>query len=114
MNWIQIDSEEILDKITRLSNKRRVLIFMYSGNTTVNYMIKYTIEREWNPREMEMSTFILDTESHNNIAGELANSYGIKMYSPQAFIIEKGKCIFSAVDGEVDFKTLRDYANSKN
>jgi len=114
MNWIQIDSEERREEFINLSNERRVLIFMFSSNNTVNYLVKYTIEREWNPREMDMPTFILDPERHNNIAEELAKNYGVNVYSPQAFIIEKGKCIFSAVDGEVDFKTLRGFANGKN
>jgi len=114
MNWEHLDSEDKHEEIIKLSNERRVLIFMFSRNNSVNYLIKYIIEREWNPREMEMPAYILDPDSHKNIASELAKNYGVKVYSPQALIIEKGKCIFSAINGEIDFKTLRDWANPKN
>lgn len=114
MNWIQIESGEKLEELIRLSDQKRVLVFMFSSINTLNYIVKYTIEREWNPREMEMQTFLLDPDSENEIAGKLAERYGVNLYSPQAFIIDKGKCIFSAVDGEVDFKTIRDFANCKN
>jgi len=114
MNWEHLDSEAKHEEIVKLSNERRILILMFSRNSTLNHIIKFTIEREWNPREMEMPAFILDPDSHKNIADDFVKNYGVKLYTPQAFIIEKGRCVFSAADGEIDFKTLRDWANPKN
>jgi bacillithiol system protein YtxJ len=114
MNWLQLDSQEKLSEIKKLSSHRRILIFFFSKQHTIDYIIKYTIEREWNPREMEMPVYFFDVDKNRNLTDILIKEFGILSVTPQVVIIENGKKVFSAIEGEIDFKTIRDWANHKN
>jgi len=113
MNWIQLDSQLKLKELNSLSFERRVMIFCFSKQTTVNLIVKFTLEREWNPREMEMPVYLLDAFENKSLSDSIFNELSLKAVTPQALILEKGKCIFSAADGEINFKTLRDWSNPK-
>jgi monothiol bacilliredoxin len=114
MNWLQLDSEEKLEEMKKLSSERRVLIFCFSYQHTIDYIIKYTIEREWNSREMEMPVYFFDIDKNRNLSDKLFKEFGLPPVTPQALIIENEKKVFSAIDGEIDFKIIRDWANHKN
>ncbi|HEY3251335.1 MAG TPA: monothiol bacilliredoxin BrxC family protein [Ignavibacteria bacterium] len=114
MNWIPVDSEEKLDEIKKLSAGKRVLLLKYTPEQTVNSLVRMVLEREWNPKEMNMDVFLLDVDEYPVLSEKATVDFNIPHDTPQALIVENGKCVFSANHGKIDFRTLREFANKKN
>ena len=111
MNWIPVDSEEKLDEIKKLSAEKRVLLFKFKPGLTLNTLVRMVLEREWNPNEMKMDVYILEVNEYPSLSEKSSADFNVPHNTPQALIIEKGKCIFSANHGKIDFRTLRGFAN---
>ncbi len=111
MNWIDIDSEEVLGEAQTLSKEQKVMIMLYSSDNTINYVVKTLLEREWVEGEMRMKTYILDIQVNRELADKVAKEYGVSAGSPLAIIIKDSKPVFTALNGKVIFSELRKFAN---
>lgn len=111
MNWISLDSPGQLKDINEISENQRVLVLMFSPGNSINYVVKFLLEREWNESEMNMKTYIADIESHADISGEIERHFGTGIESPQALIIEKSKVVLNVSYGRILFSELRKFSN---
>jgi bacillithiol system protein YtxJ len=111
MNWIQLDSEEKISEIKSLSNEKRVMIFKFSPRFPISILMRGLLEREWSESEMEMKAYFLDTSEHPALSKKIESEFNISHQSPQVLIIEEGKCVFSAANGGVDFRKIREFSN---
>ena len=62
---------------------------------------------------MKMNTYLLDVVSNKDVAGAVADEFGVEHESPQAMIIKGGKAEFVAAYGKIHFSELRKFANCK-
>ena len=111
MNWIKIDSTDTLDEMMNSSNEEKVLIFKFSPSCSVSYVVRNLLEREWNEKEMNMKTYMVDVISNRDISKKIEKEFKVRHESPQALIIEKSKPVFSADHGRILFSEIRKYAN---
>ena len=111
MNWIKIDSIDKLNELKEFSIDNNILIFKYSPNCAVNYVVRNLLEREWNEGEMNMKTYLLDVISDKQISKLIESEFGIKHESPQVLILNKSKLLYSASHGKVLFSEIRKFAN---
>ena len=113
MNWIQLDSEETINEVKAKSREGRVFIFLFSGKVVTGIIVRNLLEREWTDGEMNMDTYFLDVNEKPDAAAAASKEFGVEVHSHQGLIIEKGKCLFSAIEGKVRFDVLREYSNPK-
>lgn len=111
MNWIKADSVEKLDEIIAVSENEKVLVLKFSPKCSINYVVRFLLEREWHEGEMKMKTYLVNVVSNRDVSDKIENDTGIAHESPQALIIEKGKPVFSASHGRVVYSELKKYAN---
>ena len=111
MNWIKADSIEKIDEIKALSGSEKVLILKFSPKCSINYVVRFLLEREWNNGEMQMKTYLVDVLSNRELSDKIEKDFGVTHETPQAIILEKSKPVFSASHGKVIFSELRKYAN---
>lgn len=111
MNWIKIDSIDKLNELKKFSIDKNILIFKYSPNCGVSYVVRNLLEREWNEGEMNMKTYLLDVISDKQISKLIESEFGIEHESPQVLILNKSKPVFSASHGKVIFSEIRKFAN---
>lgn len=114
MNWIKIDSKESLADLKSTSMNERVLLFKFSPDCTVNYVVKMFLEREWAEGEMKMKTYLVDVISNKEISAEIVKQFGIEHESPQALVISEGKADYFASHGKIVYSELRKFANCRN
>jgi hypothetical protein len=70
------------------------------------------IEREWSPKEMNMDVYLLDAGEFPLLSEKVSADFNVPPQDlPQALIIEKGKPVFFASYGKIDYRTLRNFAN---
>ena len=111
MNWIILDSPGIIPEIKSISEIERVFIFIHSPRNSINYVVKFLLEREWNSGEMNMKTYIVNIDNNNDLSAEIEKEFGTGIEFPQALIIEKGKTVFNASYGRILFSELKKFSN---
>ena len=107
MNWINIDSDNIIKEIKDLSKTERVLVFLYDRGRNVDFIIKLLFEREWHQSAMRMRAYLAGSEYFNKAADE----FTAVVESPQILIIENGNAVFSASNGKAEFSYIKQFAN---
>ncbi len=111
MNWIKADSADKLDEIIALSKNEKVLILKFSPKCSINYVVRFLLEREWNEGEMQMKTYIVDVLSNRELSDRMEKEFGVTHETPQAIILQNSQPVFTASHGKVIFSELRKYAN---
>ncbi|MBE2218470.1 MAG: bacillithiol system redox-active protein YtxJ [Ignavibacteria bacterium] len=111
MNWIKLDSPEMLQEMKAASENEKVLVLKFSPKCAINYVVRNLLEREWAEGEMSMKTYIVDVISGKGISAQIEKDYGVDHESPQAIVIDKGKVVFHASHGKVIYSELRKFAN---
>lgn len=111
MNWIKADSTEKIDEIRKLSGAEKVLILKYSAKCSINHVVRFLLEREWNEGEMQMKTYLVDVNANRELSDLIEKEFGVTHETPQAIILKDSKPVFTASHGKVIFSELRKYAN---
>jgi len=111
MNWIKADSIEKMDEIKALSASEKVLILKFSQKCSINYVVRFLLEREWNDSVMQMKTYVVDVLSNRELSDKIEKEFGVTHETPQAIILRNSKPVFTASHGKIIFSELRKYAN---
>ena len=112
MNWLSIDTDNTLQEINTESADERVLILKYSPACSISFITKMLLEREWNDDMMNMKTYLVNVLARRELSNKIEADYKIKHETPQALIIENGKCIAHFNHGKVIFAEIKKFANS--
>ena len=111
MNWINVENAGRIGEIKELSHKERILIFKYSPNCLISYVMKSLFEREWHETAMRMKAYLVNIIENKELSRDIAEEFGVEHHSPQILIIEKGKCIFFASHGKANMNAIKQFAN---
>jgi bacillithiol system protein YtxJ len=111
MKWIPVDSADRISEAVDYSHKERVMIFTFTPKRVIDYTMKTLLQREWNEGKMNMKTYLINCEDYNDISGDVTRQFKLTGETPQVLIIEKGECIFSAVNGKILYGSLKQFAN---
>lgn len=107
MEWIALNTIDQLNEIDKFSEESNILIFKHSTRCSISVAALNRIERNWNEEaQNKLKVYYLDLLRYRNISDEIAQRYNIIHQSPQALIINKGKCIFSQTHSEIRLQDL--------
>jgi bacillithiol system protein YtxJ len=113
MNWIKVETKENIADLKKISMNEKVLLFKFSPNCSINYIVKMFLEREWSNGEMKMNTYLVDIVSNKDISAEVAKEFGVEHESPQVLIISGGKADYAASHGKIVYSELKKFANCR-
>jgi len=106
MNWVQLNEETQLEKLSPLSFQKPVLIFKHSTRCSVSLMAKRSFENDWNFSKEEVIPYFLDLISFRNISNLVANQFHVEHESPQLILIKDEKAIYHATHSDINFNEL--------
>jgi bacillithiol system protein YtxJ len=107
MKWNELNNIEQLAIIDRESTAQKILILKHSTRCSISSAALARLERKWKDENSEaLKPYYLDLLAHRDISNAIAERYNIMHESPQALIIENGKCIFSQTHMEINVDDL--------
>lgn len=107
VDWKMIDSADVLTEIQELSKTTKVIIFKHSTRCSISAMALNRFEVAWKKVLDEKPTiYFLDLIQNRNLSNEIAFTFNVRHESPQALLIENGKCTKHASHMAID---LRDF-----
>jgi bacillithiol system protein YtxJ len=110
MNWIQLTTEEQIDKISEQSKTKPVLIFKYSSRCSICDRVQYIMEGNWNthPKENEekITPYFLNLIKYRNVSNEVARKFKVMHESPQAIVIKDGEAVYAESHGYISLDDI--------
>lgn len=108
MNWININSEAIINTIEQASKENPVIIFKHSTRCSISGMALSRLERSWKNEEMsQVKTYFLDLISFRNLSHKVAEIFNTQHQSPQLLLISDANCIYDASHMEISYQDLK-------
>jgi bacillithiol system protein YtxJ len=96
-----------LDEIVEISQNQPVVIFKHSTRCSISSTALSRFERAWG--DTENAAFYLDLIAYRPISLEIAEKFEIQHQSPQALVINKGACTYSATHWDISVDELKPY-----
>jgi len=107
MHWNPLTDVHQLDEIVEISQNQPVVIFKHSTRCSISSTALSRFERAWG--DTENAAFYLDLIAYRPISLEIAEKFGIQHQSPQALVIDKGACTYSATHWDISVDELKPY-----
>lgn len=92
MNWIDLTSEEQLDKILEHSFTQPQVIFKHSTRCSLSTLAKNRLERAAHPANADF--YFLDLVRYRSLSNKIGEQFFVHHESPQVLLIKKGECIY--------------------
>ncbi len=92
MEWIQLTSEEQLNRITNLSKQRTQVIFKHSTRCSISSVAWKRVQK--NDVQTNIDFYFLDIISYRSLSNKIADTFKVHHESPQILVIKDGECIF--------------------
>jgi len=109
MNWIELNSKEILEEARKTSHQEPAVLLKYSNRCSLSSLTLDRLERSWIEDEMTgIKTYFLDLIAYRGISDLVAQMFDVRHESPQVLLIYKGECIFHTSHFAVSYETIKD------
>jgi len=113
MNWIELNSKEILEEARNASHQEPVVLLKYSNRCSLSSLTLDRLERSWIEDEMAViKTYFLDLIAYRNISDLVEQIFDVRHESPQVLLIYKGECVFHTSHSAVTYQTIKDQINT--
>lgn len=96
MKWHEIQSVNDVETIIDRSRVLPCLILKHSTRCSISSMAKSRLEMSWDFDENQVEAYYLDLIRYREVSNFIADEFGIDHESPQALLIEQGKCTHHA------------------
>jgi len=96
MVWHNLEDIAQLQDIIDSSSEKPVLIFKHSTRCSISSMAKNRMERSWSFEDNQVTAYYLDLIAFRDISNHIAEIFEVEHQSPQALLIQDGKCIYDA------------------
>lgn len=96
MVWHNLEDIAQLQDIIDNSSEKPVLIFKHSTRCSISSMAKNRMERSWSFEDDQVTAYYLDLIAFRDISNQIAETFEVEHQSPQALLIQDGKCIYNA------------------
>lgn len=107
MDWILLNDRNQLSLIDEASKNKKILIFKHSTRCSISDAALGRLERNWkNEHGANLDAYFLDLLKYRDISNAIAEHYDVLHQSPQALIIQNGKCIFSQTHSAIRIDEL--------
>ena len=108
MNWIQLDSETVLNEALQKSHLNKgIIIFKHSTRCSISAVAKTRLSLKWN-LDQELLPYHLDLIKHRELSNLIAEKFNIYHESPQLLLIKNGKCLFNVSHLGISLKKLKE------
>jgi bacillithiol system protein YtxJ len=105
MNWNQLTTEQQLDELIQASQEKPLVIFKHSTRCSISSTALSRLERAWDAEQTP--AFYLDLIAYRPISGLIAEKFNVEHQSPQALVIDKGNCTYSATHWDISMDELK-------
>lgn len=105
MNWIELNSEELLIKLQNLSKTRPQVIFKHSTRCSISHMAKSRLERGEQPAEADFH--FLDLIKYRSLSNKIADDFAVQHESPQVLLIRNNECVYDESHSGIDLEEIR-------
>ncbi len=112
MKWIQLESEDQLTELARLSEQAPVLIFKHSTKCYISKTVLKNFENSYQEQD-KVFTYFLDLIAYRAISNKIAEDYKIEHQSPQLIAIYKNEVIYHASHSDIDADVVFKAVNAK-
>lgn len=107
MNWNKLTSIEQLDSIDAESEHNRILLFKHSTRCSISATALNRLERNWQSEDSQkLKPYYLDLLNHRDVSNAIAARYGVIHESPQALVIQNGRCIYVSTHTDITYSDL--------
>ena len=96
MNWHHITSVNDIEAIIDRSRVVPCLILKHSTRCPISSMAKNRVEMAWDLETDQVEPYFLDLIRYRDVSNYIASEFGVQHESPQALLIQDGRCIFDA------------------
>lgn len=103
-NFIEINSNEQLDKLFEKSNEKPVVLFKHSTTCPISFGVYQEISNA----DAEINIVII--QQSRNISNAIAEKTGIRHESPQAIVLKNGEPIFHASHYDITAQDVEEFA----
>ena len=108
MRWIQLTDLAQLDELDSSSGSKPVLLFKHSTRCSISRAALGRLEREWSVTDdASITAYFLDLLSFRSISNAIAERYSIEHESPQALIVESGRCVQVSAHFGIDYADVK-------
>ena len=108
MRWIQLTDLAQLDELDAASGTRPVLLFKHSTRCSISRAAMSRLEREWSSTDdSSITAYFLDLLNFRSISNAIAERYAIEHESPQALIVDQGKCLQATAHFGIDYADVK-------
>ena len=115
MNWIDLKSEEDLNKLVEESYQDNigVAIFKHSTRCSISSVAKNRVSTFWDFNE-ELPIYYLDLITYRALSSLIAEKFNVQHESPQLLVIKNDECIYNASHLSISVKELHNNLEIKN
>jgi bacillithiol system protein YtxJ len=92
MNWIDLQTEDQLERIREKSADRPQLIFKHSTRCSTSALIKNRLERSGQPGSIDF--YYLDLIRYRPVSNKIVDTFRVQHESPQVLLIRNGECVY--------------------
>lgn len=96
MKWHEIQSVDDVQTIIDRSRVVPCLIMKHSTRCPISSMAKSRLEMSWDLEDGQVEAYYLDLIRYREVSNFIASEFGVQHESPQALLIEDGKCTYNA------------------
>lgn len=96
MKWFPLQSVNDIEAVIDRSRVVPCLIFKHSTRCSISTMAKSRLEMSWDAEANDIEAYYLDLIAHRDVSNYIAGEFGVDHQSPQALLIENGKCTYNA------------------
>lgn len=107
LNWIEIQSEEDLEKV--LASAEKVAIFKHSTRCPVSSMAQNRIETSWEEDTNQTPIYLLDLIRYRDLSNKIASKLGVGHQSPQLILVQNGKAFYDSSHHMIQSKEAAKY-----
>ncbi len=107
MEWHEIQSVNDIETIIDRSRVVPCLILKHSTRCPISTMAKSRLEMGWDLDDTQVEAYYLDLIQNREVSNYIADEFGVYHESPQALLIEDGKCTRNASHMNIRVADLR-------
>ncbi|MDH5609278.1 MAG: bacillithiol system redox-active protein YtxJ [Cyclobacteriaceae bacterium] len=107
MNWHPLEHPDLLAQLQAESKNHPVIIFKHSTRCSISSAALDRFQRNWNKDAVPgAKPYYLDLIRFRETSNAVADVFGVYHQSPQALVIQNGKCIYDESHFGIDFQEI--------
>jgi bacillithiol system protein YtxJ len=110
MNWIELKSEDQLNRIIEQSKIKAQVIFKHSTRCSISSMAKGRLERSLAPENADF--YFLDLIAYRDLSNKVSSAFHVFHESPQILVIRNGECTYDESHGSISMEEIADQVSA--